>query len=55
MRIKNLPAVAALVLFVAYFGPIVIKLKEIPLIIVVLGGIILVAIDAWESLSENGG
>lgn len=53
MCIKKLPAVAALALFVAYFGPIVIKLKEIPLVFVVLGGIILVAVDAWESFAEH--
>ena len=55
MHTKNLPTVAALVLFVLYFSPIVIKLKETPLIIVILGGIVLAATDVWESLSENGG
>lgn len=53
MYIKRIPAVAALVLFVAYFGPIVVKLKEIALAFVVLGGIILVAVDTWESLAEH--
>jgi hypothetical protein len=52
MRIKDLPAVVALILFVAYFGPIVVKLKEIALFFVVLGGIILVAIDVWASFAE---
>ncbi len=53
MRIKNLPAVLSLALFVAYYGPIVVKLKEISLTIVVLGGIVLVAVDVWQSMSEG--
>lgn len=53
MYIRRLPAVAALILFVAYFGPIVVKLKEISLAYVVLGGIILVAVDTWESFAEH--
>ena len=42
-------------LMALYFGPIVIKLKEIPLSIVVIGGLALVAIDIWESLSDRNG
>lgn len=55
MRIKDWPAIVALILFVVYFGPIVLKLKEIPLTLVVVGGIALVAIDVWESLSGRSG
>jgi len=55
MRSKDWPAIAALILFIAYFGPIMFKLKEIPLIIVVVGGIALVAKDVWESLSGRDG
>jgi len=40
---------------VAYFGPTVIKLKEISLTMVVLGGIALVAVDLWESLADRTG
>ena len=54
MRLKDLPAIAALLLFVAYYGPIAVKLKDIPLAIVIAGGIILVAIDVWESMSDRG-
>jgi len=50
MRFNVLAGIAAITLFAAYFGPIVIKLKEIPLAIVVLGGLVLVAIDLVESL-----
>jgi len=50
MRLNVLASIAAMALFAAYFGPIVVKLKELPLAIVVLGGIALVAVDLWESL-----
>lgn len=53
MRISHLSAVFAMVLFVAYYLPIVIKLKELSLAIVVIGGILLVAIDIWESITDK--
>jgi len=55
MRLKMLAGIVAIMLFVAYFGPIVVKLKDLPLTIVVLGGIVLVAIDFWESLADRTG
>lgn len=53
MRFSNLAALAAMMLFVAYYGPIVVKLRDIPLTVVVLGGIALVAVDIWESLGDR--
>lgn len=53
MRFTILAAIAGLGLFVAYFGPLVVKLKEISLTVVVLGGIVLVAVDLWQSLAER--
>lgn len=50
MRLNVLASTAAMTLFAAYFAPIVFKLKEFPLAVVVLGGIALVAVDLWESL-----
>ncbi len=50
MPFKILAGIAAMALFVAYYAPVVFKLKEISLTVVVLGGIILVAVDLWESL-----
>lgn len=55
MRLKDLPAVTALLLFVAYFAPIAVKLRDIPLAVVVAGGIVLVAVDVWESMSDRAG
>ena len=52
MRLNILAAITAMLLFLAYFGPIVLKLKDFPLTIVVLGAVILVAVDLWESLKN---
>lgn len=53
MRMKILGSLGAMLLFLAYFGPMVVKLKEIPLTIVVVGGAILAAIDIWQTLSSS--
>jgi len=53
MRLNVLAGVAAMALFVAYYGPIVYKLNEVPLTIVVVGGIVLVAVDIWESIRNS--
>lgn len=53
MHLKTLAGIFAIALFVAYFGPIVIKLKDLPLTAVVVGGIVMVAIDVWESLTDQ--
>jgi len=55
MRFNIVVAIAALALFVAYFAPLVVKLKDIPLTIVVLGGIALAAVDIWESFADRDG
>ena len=52
MRFDVLASIVAILLFLAYFGPVVAKLKEIPLAMVVLGGVVLVAVDVWESLKD---
>lgn len=49
MRFNTLASIAAMLMFLVYFIPIVIKLKDIPLAIVILGGVVLVAVDLWES------
>ena len=53
MRFNSVTALAATALFIAYFLPLVIKLKEIPLAIVVLVGIVLVVIDLWQSIKDR--
>jgi hypothetical protein len=55
MRMSVFAGVVALGLFVAYFAPIVLKLKELPLAVVVIGGVALGVLDFWESHQERGG
>lgn len=52
MPLKILAGITAMALFIAYYAPIVFKLKEFALAVVVLGGIVLVAVDVWESLRD---
>ena len=53
MRLKVLANIAAITLFVAYFAPVAIKLKEIPLVVVLVGGFVLAGVDAWQSFSDR--
>ena len=53
MRFDILASVIAVALFLGYFLPLMLKLKNIPLGIVLLGGIVLVLVDVWQSLSEK--
>jgi hypothetical protein len=55
MRFNILAGIAATALFLAYFGPIVLKLKDMPLTVVVLLGIVLVVVDLWQSLADRAG
>jgi len=55
VRFRLIAGIAALALLVGYFGPIVVKLKEIPLIVVIVCGLALVVVDFWESLRERDG
>ena len=53
MPLRILAGVTALALFVAYFAPIVFRLREVPLAVVVVGGLALAAVDLYESLRER--
>lgn len=50
MAFKILASVVAGLLLVIFIGPVVIKLKDIALSIVVLSGIVMMAIDLWQSI-----
>ena len=54
MRFTTLGSIAAIALFVVYFGAVVVKLKDVPLALVVAGGIVLVLVDFRDSLREGG-
>lgn len=53
MRFDILASVVAVVLFLGYYLPLMIKLKDLPLGIVLLGGMVLVIVDVWQSLSDK--
>jgi hypothetical protein len=53
MFLKALCVAAALALFLAYFLPVVFRLKDAPLTVVVIGGAVLAAVDAWYTLRKG--
>lgn len=53
MGFKILATVAAMALFVAYYLPIVVKLKDVALMVIVVGGFALAAVDAWHTLRDK--
>ena len=50
MTLRIFAAVLAMVLVIAYLVPVVIKLKEISLGVVILIGIVMMLVDLWQSL-----
>jgi cytosine/uracil/thiamine/allantoin permease len=50
---KIVAAVVAAALLLTFIGPVVIKLKDGALICVVLIGIVMMVVDAWQSLHEK--
>lgn len=55
MPYRILSTVISVAMFVGYFMPIVIKLKDTALASVVAGGIVFVLLDAWKALSNDKG
>lgn len=53
MAFKVFAAVVAVVLMLAFLAPVVIKLKDVALGVVVVIGIGLMALDLWESFREK--
>lgn len=52
MPVKIFAAVVAIVLFVSYLSPVVFKLKELSLGIVVAIGAVMMLIDLWQSMQK---
>ncbi len=50
MPVKIFSGVVAVVLLLAYLLPVVFKLKEVSLGVVILIGITMVLVDLWQSL-----
>ena len=53
MPIKIISAVVAVALVLAYLSPVVFKLKDIALGLVILIGISMMLIDLWQSLQSK--
>ncbi|MGE0358773.1 MAG: hypothetical protein AB7P08_17860 [Burkholderiales bacterium] len=53
MTLKLLGTLVGMALFVAYFLPIAVKLREVSLALIIAGGIVLAAVDAWHTFSER--
>lgn len=53
MPVKLAAAVIAVVLMVAYLMPVVLKLKEVALGVVITIGIVMMLIDLWHSMREG--
>jgi hypothetical protein len=53
MPVKIFAALVAVVLMFAYLVPMMLKLKEVALGVVIVIGIALMVIDLWQSLRER--
>lgn len=53
MPVKIISAVIAVVLFVAFLLPVVLKLKEVSLAVVILIGTVMMLTDLWQSLKRK--
>jgi hypothetical protein len=53
MVFKTLAGIVALVLLAGFLVPYVLKMQEIPLGVVILGGIAMMLVDFWQSLKEK--
>lgn len=53
MALKILAGIVALALALAYLAPPVLKLKDTALAVVIGIGVVLIAIDLWQSLQSK--
>ena len=53
MALKIVAGIVAIVLMLAYLAPIVLKLQETALTLVIIIGIVLMLIDLWQSLQSK--
>lgn len=51
---KNLAGIVAAVFLLAYLAPIMFKLKDVALTLVILIGIVMMLVDLWQSLQSKG-
>jgi len=53
MPVKIFSAAVAVALMLAYLAPVVLKMKEIPLGVVLLIGFVMMLVDLWQSLQAK--
>lgn len=53
MAFKILAGIVAAALLVIFVGPVVVKLKEVSLILVVLIGLAMMIVDIWQALRSK--
>ena len=53
MPVKIFAALVAVVLMIGFLAPVVFKLKEVALGLVIALGIALMLVDLWQSFREN--
>jgi uncharacterized membrane protein len=53
MPLKLFAGLVAIVLLLAYLAPLVIKLKEVSLGVVVLIAVVMMLVDLWQSLRSR--
>ncbi len=53
MPIKIFSAAVAVALMLAFLAPVIIKMKEIPLAVILLIGIAMMLVDLWGSLQST--
>jgi hypothetical protein len=53
MPVKILAAVVSVVLLIGYLAPVVFKLKETALAVVIAVGIAMMLVDLWQSFRER--
>jgi len=52
---KIFSGIVAIGLLVAFIGPVAVKMKEIPLILLALAGIGMAVVDLWQSIRSKDG
>lgn len=49
----NIAGIVAAALFITYLAPIILKLKDFELTLVILVGVVMMLIDLWQSLQTK--
>ena len=53
MPIKIFAAIVAVVLVLGYLSPVVFKLKDVALTVIVVIGVVMMLVDLWQSLQKE--